>query len=283
MPGVGKMLIGRDREVLGRSAPDRWAYLLFVGFMFFVVITSSSTSSTLILDPRVRLGGVGGGRGVRDERGPRSSARRPRRRRLGGGPATRRRRAPSRPWRAPTSGRRSRSSPSPCSCCSSSPRSRALDRAAVPLRPLPGRSPRHPAGAGLGELLRPGLLAGHRRAGARHPFGHPLRAADLAPRRARLGGAGGSSSGRWSGLVAAYRGAGWLDATINLRFHRRSCSSRSRTILVALILLVILGRGVDKIVFALGRGAMGLFRPHGARRRARRERARVHRGGAGAS
>jgi len=49
------------------------------------------------------------------------------------------------------------------------------------------------------------------------------------------------------GLVAAYRG-GWLDATI-MRIVDLQLSFP--TILVALILLVILGRGVDKIVFAL--------------------------------
>ncbi|GGK50710.1 ABC transporter permease [Salinarimonas ramus] len=49
------------------------------------------------------------------------------------------------------------------------------------------------------------------------------------------------------GLVSAYRGS-WLDATI-MRIVDLQLSFP--TILVALILLVILGRGVDKIVFAL--------------------------------
>ncbi len=49
------------------------------------------------------------------------------------------------------------------------------------------------------------------------------------------------------GLVAAYRG-GWVD-TILMRIVDLQLSFP--TILVALILLVILGRGVDKIIFAL--------------------------------
>ncbi|WP_372424378.1 ABC transporter permease [Salinarimonas chemoclinalis] len=49
------------------------------------------------------------------------------------------------------------------------------------------------------------------------------------------------------GLVSAYRGS-WLDATI-MRIVDLQLSFP--TILVALILLVILGRGVDKIIFAL--------------------------------
>jgi peptide/nickel transport system permease protein len=49
------------------------------------------------------------------------------------------------------------------------------------------------------------------------------------------------------GLVAAFRG-GWVDAVL-MRIVDLQLSFP--TILVALILLVILGRGVDKIIFAL--------------------------------
>ena len=78
------------------------------------------------------------------------------------------------------------------------------------------------------------------------------------------------------GLVAAYFG-GRVDSVI-MRVVDLQLSFPA--ILVALILLAVLGQGVDKIILALVAGAVGLLRAHGARHGAGRAAQGIHRGGA---
>ncbi len=65
---------------------------------------------------------------------------------------------------------------------------------------------------------------------------------------------------------------GWIDALL-MRIVDLQLSLP--TILVALILLVILGRGMDKIIVGAGGRAMGLFCAHRPRRGTGRKRARL--------
>ena len=139
-----------------------------------------------------------------------------------------------------------------------------LDRAAEPLRPRAARRHGRAAAAGRASAATgKHLLARHRRPGPRHALGHLLRPAHLACRRR-----GERASSRWPsasslGLAAAYFG-GRVDAVI-MRIVDIQLSFPA--ILVALILLAILGQGVDKIIIALVVGAVGLLRAHRARPR----------------
>ena len=154
---------------------------------------------------------------------------------------------------------------------------RALDRAAEPLRPRRSSTHGQHAAARRARRRRPATyLARHRRPGPRHAVGDPLRPAHSAcssasPRpRSRSRSAPRSASSR---PISAAASTALLMRLVDIQLSFPA-------ILIALILLAVLGKGVDKVIIALVVGAMGLLRAHRARLGAGRDAQGIHRGGA---